>query len=256
MKYWILLCLSICGVASAQGAREVKPWMGISIDKGSHGVLINAVLPNTPAERVGFKAGDEIFALDGKPVDDPKVLIEMVRSKGVGYSLEVNLRRQGKELKKTLQLELQPDAMEMLDKLYVGKPAPSFELFDYRDDKLLKLEDLRGKPVLIEFWATWCPACRASQGQMNKIAQSFKDLQVISVTDEDAQVVRDFMKGKDFAHPVYLDKNNKVTRDYQIMSIPTFFLIDRSGTVKKVALGGGTYLQALVPEIQALLKAK
>ncbi len=254
--FWSALALALTMPFSAfsQSMQQAKPWMGIGIEKGSKGVLIKNVLKETPAERAGFQVGDEIVTVDGKDIKEPGKLIEAVQSKGVGYSLDVGFWRKDKKLKKTLKLELQPDAMDMMDKLYVGKKSPDFEIFDYKDGKSLKADALDGQVVLLEFWATWCPACRASQPLLTQIARSRKDLRLVSVTDEDEMTVQAFMKGKDFGYPVYIDKGQKATAAYQVASIPCFFLIDREGIVRRVVMGGGSYLEALIPEIDALLK--
>lgn len=252
-KFTVLWAILISGLPlQAQRLREAKPWIGIGIEKGPRGVLIKSILKNTPAEKAGLSAGDEIYEVEGKPVTEPEQLIKAVQSKGVGYQLALSFWHLDKQVKKNLSLEVQPDALEMLEKLYVDKPAPDFELRSLEDGKTVKLQDFKGKILLVEFWATWCPACRASQPYLTKLAKSHKNLNLIAVTSEEESAVKPFMKGQNFGYPVMLDQGDKMNAAYQVGSLPTFFLIDAAGVVKKVAIGGGRYVESLGPEIDKL----
>lgn len=259
-RFLSLLCIIFLGLGSfpidAQVLREARAWMGISIDKGPRGVLVNAVLKGTPAEKAGLAAGDEIFELDGQSVREPEQLINTVQAKGVGHSLSLQLWRKNEKIKKSLALEVQPDTLAMLEKLYVGQAAPDFALKSLADGKTIRKQDLKGKVVLLEFWTTWCPACRAAQPYLSKIARANKKLIMLGITSEEESQVKAFMKGQDFGYPVVFDVDDKVHAAYQVNSLPTFFLIDSQGVVRRVAIGGGRYIEELLHDIGALLKEK
>ncbi|OGG46513.1 MAG: hypothetical protein A3F84_19715 [Candidatus Handelsmanbacteria bacterium RIFCSPLOWO2_12_FULL_64_10] len=97
----------------------------------------------------------------------------------------------------------------------------------------LSLAGARGKVVLLEFWATWCPPCRASIPHLQKLHDTYgkRGLLIISVTNEDEKTVQAFVKAHRMTFPVGIDDGDKTMTTYGIESIPTAFLIDRTGKV-------------------------
>lgn len=240
--------------STARTLEAAKPWIGVSIEKGSKGVLINAVLKETPAARAGFQVGDEILKVDGQVVGQTEELIKLVQSKGVGYSISIEFSRQGVVQKKDLALEVQPDRLDMMRKLFIGAPAPGFEVVKLGSGELIRSQDLRGQVVLIEFWATWCPSCRVAMPFAERLAKEKKNLQVLLVTDEEEAAVKAFMGKRETSLRVVRDHTKKMSLAYQVTSVPTFFLLDKQGVVQKVELGAGSYLENLVEDIDRLLK--
>jgi peroxiredoxin len=103
------------------------------------------------------------------------------------------------------------------------------------DGKTYDLDALRGKVVLLNFWATWCPPCRREMPDMEKLYQRFsgKGLVVLAVSDEKRETVEDFLKKQNYTFPVLLDSDRKVNAAFGIEGIPNSFLFDRQG--KRVA---------------------
>ena len=99
------------------------------------------------------------------------------------------------------------------------------------DGKTYDLDALRGKVVLINFWATWCPPCRREMPDMEKLYRRFssKGLVVLAVSDEKRETVEDFLKKQDYTFPVLLDPDRKVNSAFGIEGIPNSFLFDREG---------------------------
>ena len=111
--------------------------------------------------------------------------------------------------------------------------APDFTLKDIYG-KTLSLSSLKGKVVLINFWATWCPPCKAEMPSMNKIyldmrAQGFEIIAVS--TDNSLSTVKDFLGRNRLDFPVLFDEDKAVARQYHVFSMPTTFLIDRNGMI-------------------------
>lgn len=119
--------------------------------------------------------------------------------------------------------------------------APDFSLNDL-SGKNLRLSDLKGSVVMIEFWATWCPPCRDSVPELNNLYQKYKDrgfvLLGLSVdTGRDAQsTVNSFVKEFNITYPVLIDKSD-VKALYGVYSVPTTYLIDRNGNVVNSHIG-------------------
>ena len=120
-----------------------------------------------------------------------------------------------------------------------GKEAPDFELVTLKGKKV-KLSDFKGKVVLLNFWATWCPPCREEMPIFKRVYRKYKEkgFEILAVsTDTDPRVVKRFVKEFGIEFPVLIDKEGKVMRLYQVQGLPTSFLIDREGRVVKVRLG-------------------
>jgi len=124
----------------------------------------------------------------------------------------------------------------------VGELAPDFTLTDL-EGKRLRLSNFRGKVVLINFWATWCPACRAEMPEIEAIYQEYKDkgVAVIGVdireTEED---VRRYVQQGGFSWSFVLDTTGEVAATYRITAIPAGFLVDKDGTIRAVRIDAMT----------------
>lgn len=128
-------------------------------------------------------------------------------------------------------------AEEKEEKPLAGYLAPDFSLRTL-DGQQVRLSDFRGRVVLLNFWATWCPSCR----QEMPVLQKFFDekgnrVQLLTVDiDEPEKVVRDFMQSNGYSFPVLMD-NGEVTSLYRVTAIPTTFFIDARGVIMGKHMG-------------------
>jgi cytochrome c biogenesis protein CcmG/thiol:disulfide interchange protein DsbE len=121
----------------------------------------------------------------------------------------------------------------------LDKPAPPFELTDL-DGRTVRLADYAGRPVLVNFWASWCIPCREEFPLLRDVLASGqpKDLAVLGVIYRDnADAARDFMGVRDAQWPGLLDPTESTARAYGISLPPTTFYIDRAGIVRAVSYG-------------------
>jgi cytochrome c biogenesis protein CcmG, thiol:disulfide interchange protein DsbE len=121
----------------------------------------------------------------------------------------------------------------------IGAQAVDFEL-KLLDGKSIRLEQLRGKPVVINFFASWCDPCRDEMPLINKIAAGGdkRGYRVIGIAVEDTRAaVMQFSKEAKLAFPVGLDLNSAIKRAYRIFGPPATFFIDAQGTVRDIVLG-------------------
>ncbi|NJL19362.1 MAG: TlpA family protein disulfide reductase [Bdellovibrionaceae bacterium] len=90
-----------------------------------------------------------------------------------------------------------------------------------------------GQPLILEFWATWCPPCRESIPHLNKIHAKFKDrgLVIIGISKEDKSTVEDFLEKTPMHYAVALDSRGKFSGQFGIQGIPHALMVDPSGTV-------------------------
>lgn len=117
--------------------------------------------------------------------------------------------------------------------------ATPFSLKDL-NGKTVTLADYKGRVVFLDFWATWCPPCRASVPAVESLhkAMAGKDVQILGMNlDEDLRDVPAFVKKKGITYPVLLAGESDVSEHYNLRGIPHFILIDRSGRVAEQWVG-------------------
>ena len=110
-------------------------------------------------------------------------------------------------------------------------PAPDFALTDV-DGRTWRLDDYRGRVLIINFWATWCPPCRAEMPSMQRVqARLARDgiaLVAISVGD-DARAIRAFLAEVPVTFPLPMDPDSRIAQRYPMIGLPTTFVVDRAG---------------------------
>lgn len=122
----------------------------------------------------------------------------------------------------------------------VGRYAPDFTLATLEGDPV-KLSDFRGKPVWINFWATWCPPCRAEMPEMQQKYAKLKEkgLVILGVdVGEDADMVSTFISTNGFDWTFALDSSTDVSKQYRVNGIPGHFFVNKEGIIKAVQVGG------------------
>jgi thiol-disulfide isomerase/thioredoxin len=114
----------------------------------------------------------------------------------------------------------------------------------------LELSSLRGRPVVLDFWATWCGPCQAEAPIVNAIAQRYKDrgLAVIAVNTSDEEgLATHFVKKKGLSFPVVYDEGNAIARKYRVSNLPTLIVVSKTGKI--VAVRHGVTSDAALDEL-------
>lgn len=122
--------------------------------------------------------------------------------------------------------------------LEVGASAPDFSLTNLAGENI-SLSDFRGKYVLVNFWATWCPPCRAEMPDLNQFHQENKeDFVVIGVNIGDSRTkVKEFITNNGYDYPILLDQTKEVSTIYHISAIPTSYFIGPTGRIQYIKRG-------------------
>jgi peroxiredoxin len=135
--------------------------------------------------------------------------------------------------------------------------APDFALQDM-DGQTHHLSDYRGKVVILNFWATWCPPCRKEMPSMERAQRKIKDEPIVILAvdvGEDEDTIFQFMANFQIGFSLLLDREGKIIKDYPVVGLPTTFIIDPAGRVVYRAVGSREWDDdALLDQLRALIK--
>lgn len=154
-----------------------------------------------------------------------------------------------------------PPLTHVLTPIAVPYLAPALKLADL-DGKLHELDSFKGKLIVVNFWATWCPPCRREMPSLERLRQKLGDkgLEVIAVdVGEDVDTIFAFTGQLDPAptFPMLLDKNSAVAQHWKVRGLPTTFVVDTDGRVIYRAVGGREFdHETVVKQLRSHLPAR
>lgn len=197
----------------------------------------------------------EKFISSGKSNAGMKEMLKQtyVKSKGSDSGFDSYLSALESDAKKIV--------LDELKKKMINEPAPKFSLVDL-DGKKVSLEGLKGKTVIIDFWATWCGPCRASFPSMQKTINKYKDnpnIVFLFINTRQTEIdkkknAQDFIKKTKYTFHVLLDIEDKVNAAFNVQGIPTKFVIDKNGNIRFTVLGFRGSDDIAVEELSSMIE--
>lgn len=175
-----------------------------------------------------------------------KLLAILILAGLVGYTIYTQIQAKTNEQTAESNIETNPyNPGEKVGEAITKGPllqevAPDFEL-QALDGSTVKLSDLKGKRVFINFWASWCPPCRDEMPEIEEFSKENKDVIVLAInlrnTERSDEIVQKYIQEGNYTFKVLLDKKGKVGNQYKVLTLPTSFFVNTDGVIQYKFIG-------------------
>lgn len=169
-----------------------------------------------------------------------KMILGVIITAMVGWTI-YDLLFSGQEAAEETEIAETETAQTEATGLEVGDLAPDFELMTM-DGQTVRLSDYRGQRVFVNFWATWCPPCRAEMPDMQQLYEE-QDVAVeilavnLTATEKSGENIENFVKDFGLSFPILMDTNSETANAYKVKAVPASYMIDTTGHISFVAPG-------------------
>jgi len=217
-------------------------WLGVELkarSAGLPGVLVERVVPGSPAEQAHLQTGDIVLYLGQQPLSTPEAVSSVVRDQVAGSSTPLIIERDGRQHLVRIVFELMPEFEDRLRLAFIGRPAPEISGVVAFQGEVASLRSLKGQVVVLEFWASFCQACRLLGPTLDAWHRDYlsRGAQVVGITVDLPQVGLEVARRAQMGYPLGSDPDAEVTRSYMASQIPTLFIIDSQGIVRDAIVG-------------------
>ena len=232
-----------------------RGWIGIRVGglPNGTGVLVTGTVPRSPATAAGIHAGDQLMRADGRPVQGPEEFVRLIRSREAGTRLALTGSRDGKPQMFSLSIEESPDENGVLERTLVNLPAPALDgLKSLTTEAAPNWPSLRGRIVVLDFWAPWCGVCHLVTSELNRWQERFGDrVTVIGIASGSVTQIAQSAPRFHMQYRVVADPEERVIRAYDAFAVPLILVVDASGVVRAVSLG---YSSLRLTEMEQLVQ--
>jgi peroxiredoxin len=244
-------------VRPAEPRYDGPGWLGVSLAErrpDEPGVVVSSVLRRSPAALHGLQVGDILLGVNDARVQTPEEFSQLIAAVGAGGRANLMLQRQNEPRLLAVQLGENPGFEGQLRLGFLDAEAPELQgVAVALGDVAPSLQALRGRVVVLEFWATWCSACRALMPTLNGWYERYQaqGALVVSVTTDPVGQAAQAASELGLRYPVLSDPEGATAQTYQAFAVPTLFVIDRAGIVRDVSVG---YDPERIGAVQATLE--
>ncbi|MCI0709432.1 MAG: TlpA family protein disulfide reductase [Chloroflexi bacterium] len=148
-----------------------------------------------------------------------------------------------------------PDVLASVTAPISGAKAPDFTLLDLAGGEH-SLDDYQGRPVIINYWATWCRPCEAEMPALQAVYEKYEDdgLVILAInTTESPQVIEPFIEERGLTFPVLLDERSATAREYGVQAYPSTYFIDRNGIIRAAEFSGPMSQAFIESQVERIL---
>ena len=248
--------------AIAQSRASARPWLGVSMEVDAPrsggptlaGVKVKHVVRTSPADKAGIREADRLLKVDGLAVASSQEVVRLVSTHGVGDVVPVVLVRGANEMTMRVTLTGFPNPDEMIKMDHIGTFAPAWKgVAQVSGTVPGSIGALRGRVVVLDFWATWCGPCRLVAPKLNALQAKYgaQGLSVVGISTEPVEEVSLFTQRMNMRYAIGVDKTAETTQAYTVSSLPTLFVIDKRGIVRDISVG---YDPSHDAQIEALVR--
>lgn len=202
-------------------------------------VYARSVFPGSAADKGGVQVNDIIIKFNNSLIQNVSELQGLAAETPPGTKIMLTVLRNEKTETLTITMGSRKEFEQTSTASFIGKPAPELIGIDIKTGKDQRLSAFKGRPVIVELWATWCPTCRTSIPRLNalKARHKKKKLEIIGVSSEDQAVLQKFHQHSPVDYLSLRVDESALHQAYWTNSIPTFIYIDAAGLIQTAGVG-------------------
>lgn len=244
----VVFAAAIAASALAHAAAPGSPWLGVVLDPDdSGGARIVEVQPGSPAAKARIGVDEVLVAVGGQKTPSVEAAVTAIRAHKIGEHLKLRLRpKTGAE--HTVDVVLEAKASEELDDGLAPDFVPDIV---GGGPKFASMKALRGRVVVLDFFATWCGPCVAEMPHIRKLADEYaaRGVTFVSISPEDRPVVERAVHRFGLSHPVVADPDNKIFRKYRVRALPTVIVVDAKGEIRALGIDEPSDLDRMLEQL-------